>query len=127
MGSSGGEELTVALRVWRSVKIVASPPGSADATDVGCENSAAAGLSVFRIMATTAIAIATTERNVFSIRHRSVACFCFIWLSLADIDAARSRDLELSPPPALLWNVGLLTTAEAPGPGRLSSGVAYTR
>ena len=62
----------MALRDRLSVKIVAPPPGSADETAVGCLDSGAAGVSVFRIMATTAITIATTERNVFSIRHRSV-------------------------------------------------------
>ena len=58
-------------------------------------------------MATTAIAMATTESNMFSVRHRSVACFYFIWLTLADVDAARSRDLELSPQPASITPGGL--------------------
>ena len=85
MGSSGGKELTVALRDRLSVKILASTlvlswaNCSADTTAVGCGDSGAAGASGFRIRATTAIAIATTERNMFSIRHRrSGPGICFI-------------------------------------------------
>ena len=92
----------MALRDRLSAKIVASPPCPADTTAVGCGDSAAAGVSGFRIKAATAIAIATTERNMFSIRT-----------GLLLLHLAR--------------NAGAVTTSESPGLGRLSSGVAHTR